>query len=270
MRLARQILAEDPAFAPTGTPLAIRQQVCALVRHHGLPANFMDKSDPRRAVIIAAETARCDLLCILARADACGRITTAPDDMPDRVALFGEFARECGCFAEPFGFASDHSRFCYYRTENAEPTIDRYDASRATVTLMSGLPAAGKDTWVRQHAAELPVVSLDALRTELDVDAGDDQGPVVRAAKEQAKAAGLSFVWSATNTTKMIRTGLIDLFTAYLARVRIVYCEASLADIRERNARRKNPVPPRVIQKLWENLDVPDRTEAHEVIFAEH
>jgi putative nucleotidyltransferase with HDIG domain len=269
MRMARRILAEDEAFGVTGTPLAIREQICALVRHHGLPGTFLNKPDPRRSIITAAETARCDLLCILAEADARGRICAQPDDMKDRVAIFADFARECDCYDRSYPFASDHSRFRYHRTLGAEPTIDIYDASRATVTLMSGLPASGKDSWIRCHAADQPLISLDDLRSQLDIDPGDDQSPVIRAAKEKAKdylRAGRSFVWNATNTTRMIRDGLIDLFAAYSARIHIVYCEAPPAEIRQRNARRQSPVPERVIEKLWAHLDVPDKTEAHRVI----
>ena len=48
---ARRILADDPAFAPLGTPFAVREQILGLVRWHGLPANYLEKPDPMRAVI---------------------------------------------------------------------------------------------------------------------------------------------------------------------------------------------------------------------------
>ncbi len=40
---------------------------------------------------------------------------------------------------------------------------------------MSGLPGVGKDTWLARSRPELPVVSLDAVREDLDVDATDNQ-----------------------------------------------------------------------------------------------
>ena len=44
---ARRILAEDPAFAPLGTPFEIREQVLALVRWHGLPGELPRQAGPR-------------------------------------------------------------------------------------------------------------------------------------------------------------------------------------------------------------------------------
>ncbi|HWE95128.1 MAG TPA: AAA family ATPase [Tepidisphaeraceae bacterium] len=270
-RVARRILAEDPAFGPAGTPFPVREQICALVRHHGLPSTFLEKADPQRALLMASMTARCDLLAVLAEADMRGRVCVGRDDAVDRVALFRDFIAECGCAAAPYSFASDHSRFHYFRTAGVFPTIDLFDASHCTVTLLSGLPAAGKDTWVRANAGDQPVIALDALREEFAIDPGDDQGPVIHAAKDRAKVflrRHESFVWNATNTTRMLRDGLIDLFTAYGARVRIVYCEAPFVEIRRRNRARKHPVPQRIIEKLIDHLDVPDTTEAQEVLYA--
>ncbi|HET6250350.1 MAG TPA: AAA family ATPase [Tepidisphaeraceae bacterium] len=270
MRMARRILG-DEIFGPGGTPFHVREQICALVRYHGLPGTLLEKADSQRVVITASMTARCDLVAILAEADTRGRICPGLDQAIERVQLFRDFAGESSCLSGPYPFASAASRFRYFRTPGAPPTIDVYDATRCTVTLMCGLPASGKDTWVKQNAGDAPVISLDALRTEMDVDPSGDQGPVIRAAKEQAKAylrENRGFIWNATNTTRMLRDGLIDLFTAYNARVRIVYCEAPMNDIRRRNAARKVPVPMRVIEKLMDHLDVPDLAEAQEVEYS--
>ena len=271
-RVARRILMEGADGAPGFDPPAfgVREQIVGLVRHHGLPAVFLDKPDPQRAVIAAAVTARCDLLSVLAEADARGRICRGPDDAAERVGLFREFCAEVGCPAGPYPFASDHSRFRYFQSDALPPTLQVYDDTRLEVTVMSGLPAAGKDTWVAAHAGERPVISLDVLRGELDVDPRDDQGEVIVAAKELAKdylRARQPFIWNATNTSRTLRDGLVRLFAAYRARVRIVYCEAPPAMTRERNARRRAPVPEAVMEKLFNGLDVPDLTEAHEVVY---
>ena len=262
MRVARRLLMEMNA------PLACREQVAALVRHHGLPAMLSDKPDPTRSLLTAATTARLDWLAELAAADAAGRVCLEPDDTPAKLALFRDACAVDPCWAGPYACASPASRVRYFRTPQSPPTQQVYDdPAAATVTLMAGLPAAGKDHWLAHHY-DGPVISLDALRTELRVDPAADQGPIVLAAKDQAKAhlrRREPFAWNATNTTRTVRDGLVDLFLAYGARVRIVYVEAPLAVMRDRNRRRPRPVPTAVVDKLIDHLDVPDATEAHAV-----
>jgi predicted kinase len=131
---------------------------------------------------------------------------------------------------------------------------------------MSGLPGAGKSTWIAENARDLPLVSLDALRAALDVDPEDSQGQIVQAAREQARQhlrAGRSFVWNATNLSRAVRGQCIRLAADYGARVRIVYVEAPADALFARNRSREHPVPRRVIEKLLDRWEVPDRTEAH-------
>lgn len=52
---------------------ASREQICALVRFHQWPFYLIDRPDAQRAAFTISQSARCDLLAILARADATGR-----------------------------------------------------------------------------------------------------------------------------------------------------------------------------------------------------
>lgn len=264
-RMARQILSQ-PEFGPT--PFEIREQIVNLVRFHGLPGNFLEKPQPERAVIRASMTTPLNWLAILATADAQGRRTEQPDDMPQRVEMFADFANEWDCFQRPRKFSSPHNRFEYFRREDAHPTLELYDDCQFEVVMMSGLPAAGKSHWVDKHRGELPVISLDEVREELDIDPAENQGTVFVTARERARVLmrkQQSFIWNATNTTRMLRDQLISLFRDYHARIRIVYCEASWEEICRRNAQRSRPVPQPVIDKLFNRLDVPTLIEAHEV-----
>ena len=152
--------------------------------------------------------------------------------------------------------------------EERDPDYTAYDDTEFEVVLMSGLPGVGKDTWIRQNFADRPVIALDALRKKLKIAAEDDQGPVIAAAKEQAREwmrKKQSFVWNATNVTRMMRQQLIELFLSYNARVRIVYLDAPFNTILQRNRNRQNSVPEQVIYKLLSKLEVPTITEAHQV-----
>jgi predicted kinase len=156
----------------------------------------------------------------------------------------------------------------YFRTPTAHPTLARYDDTRGEVTILSGLPGSGKDTWVKANTGGREVVALDDIRAELGVEPGEEQGEVVAAAYNQAKAllrAGRPFVWNATNVSRVLRGKVIDLAADYNARVRVIYLEPPIPQIRARNAGRVKYVPQRVWDRMLDKLDVPTPAEAHAV-----
>lgn len=145
-------------------------------------------------------------------------------------------------------------------------------ASRSRVTLMSGSPGAGKDTWLRMNRPDLPVVSLDCIRTELEIEPTENQGEVIQAAREQCREhlrAGCDFAFNATNITRLTRQRWIGLFADYKARIEIVYIEPPLQTILEQNKKRENPVPESVILGLFKKLDPPSITESDSLIIVD-
>lgn len=265
--LARELLwLGNDLEAPV--PFAIRERIAKLVRHHGLPLWLLEKSSPERAVMDASQTTRLDLLALLAEVDVRGRICADQQELLERVELFRVLAQENECYTKPRAFPSAHSRFMFFRSEGRDPAYAAYDDTRCEVVMMSGLPGVGKDRWIHDHLPDWPVVSLDRLRKDLKISPEAAQGPVIQAAKDEARELlrkQQSFVWNATNVTRLLRGQLIDFFASYHARVRIVYKEAPFDEILSRNAARPTPVPEAVIYQLLRKLEVPDLTEAHEV-----
>lgn len=253
---------------PMPAPFAIREQIAGLVRYHGLPLQFLDRPDLARAVIEASQSVRLDHVALLAETDVRGRICQDQQELLERVALFREFCQEQACYTAPRAFASEYSRFIYLQSEHGDPDYEAYDDTRLEVVVMSGLPGAGKDTWIRTHLPDWPIISLDGVRRELGVSPEDDQGQVVQAARERAREflrQQRSFVWNATNITRMMRRRVIDLALAYHARTRIVYIETPFTDILKRNRARLASVPEGVIYRLLDKLEMPVVSEAHQV-----
>lgn len=260
--LARRVLRE------LGCDLVTRERIVALVRFHGRPVYLLEKSSPEREVISLSWLADNRLLHLFAVADTRGRRTREMNRPEENLHLWKLVAEECGCYGRPYAFANDHARFLFFRDELSSLSYAPHEAFRCTVTLMSGLPGAGKDTWLARHRPALPVVSLDAIRDDLDVDPTDNQGEVIQAAREKCREhlrAGRDFAFNATNVTRQTRSRWLSLFADYHARVEIVYLEPPLRVVLARNRQRTHPVPENVIHRLEEKLEPPTLTEAYAV-----
>lgn len=254
-------------LATFGCPPALREWIVALVRNHALPPRILERDDPVREVIRMSWLLDTRLLGMVARADFRGRVCrTASARSEDEITLWDLVCQEHGCDGRSYAFGNDAARFRYFR----EPEFDRrhvpHEAYRCTVTMLCGLPAAGKDTWLARHRPGLPVVSLDALRDELDVDLTKDQGAIAQAARERCREhlrARRDFALNATNLTERIRGRWVNLFAGYDARVEMVHLDVPLGTALARNRRRLRPVPEGVIRRLHDRTEPPTWLECH-------
>lgn len=262
---SRQIL-----FQETPAPFALREQVAKLVRYHGLPLLVFDKPNPQRYLLKASTEVDTRLLAMLAKADVLGRICNDQDDLLYRIDCFEAYAKEQACWGETYPFASDLARFTYFQQDQGYPAYEPFDDTWSEVILMVGLPGMGKDTYIRTHYPNLPVVSLDNLRRKHKVAHCDAKGNgrIIQLALEEAREhlrVKRSFVWNATNLTRNNRSRLIELFTTYKARVRIVYIEVPYELWQEQNLQRTYAVPLKVMEKMLRKLEIPSPIEAHQV-----
>lgn len=260
------------ALREIGCDLRTREEIASLVRYHGRPPYLLEKENPEREVIALSWLVNNRLLYLFALADTRGRQATEMTRPEENLHLWKLVADEHACFERPYAFANDQARLLFYRDQLSSLHYTPHEKYRCKVTLMSGLPGAGKDTWLACHRPEMPVVSLDAVREELDIDATENQGQVIQTAREQCRQhlrAGRDFAFNATNTTSLTRKRWIDLFADYSARIEIVYLEPPLQTISEQNRQRPNPVPGSVITRLVEKLEPPTIAEAHAVTFVD-
>ena len=243
-----------------------REQVCALVRLHGLPVWGMEKGDPARAVILASWRVSNQLTYLLAKADVLGRICATRDELLYRVEIFRELCLENDCFDTERPWFNPHSRFKYYWSENTFPS-EIYDDTRFNMIMMSGIAGSGKDTFCAKNYPDLPVISLDNIRRELKIKPDDrnGQGKVAQLAYSRAKdwcRQKQSFVWNSTNLTADLRARLIGTMSVYDPKITINYIETSLEDIFQR---RKADIKSSILERMIAQLDMPLPFEAHEV-----
>lgn len=264
---ARTILYKDvPA------PFHIRETIAALVRYHGLPVWVMERENPAKKVCEASLRVNTHMLKILSVSDIQGRICRDKASLMESAELFEMLCREQDCWEKARDFATSHARFHYFRTENSYINYVPHDDFKCEVTLLSGLPGMGKDYYLSTLSQDISVISLDAIRRKHKVSPTDKSanGRIVQEAKEEARnylRKGQSFIWNATNISQQMRSQLIDLFITYGARVKIVYIEKPYEVWRKQNREREFMVPEPVLDAMLGRLEIPQLTEAHEVVY---
>ncbi len=248
------------------------------------PSHMVDEGPERtlnRAIrfsVEAGEGGWSELLA-LCEADQNGRVSLSGADkmLPLRLLRIAlEEAREAhqaDLLAGPWPFESAASRLRFLRGDlNASPWFTPPEPTGPRVTILSGLPGAGKDSWLRAHRPDLPVVSLDLIRDRLGVGPTDNQGAVLQAGFEEARVhlrAGRDFAWNATCLTRRTREKIVGLARDYDAEVTIVSLDVPLAAALTRNRGRENPVPEPVIRKLADRREPALAEEAHVLVSVE-
>lgn len=266
---ARSILYKD-----IPTPFRTREIICKLIRYHALPIRVFDRDDPRKEVL--RTSLECDnrLLTMFAEADMKGRISLN-NDIPDLLYQVGAFAEQCkedGCYDKPGTFASDLTRFDYFLKDGVWPQQETFDDTSCNVYIMCGLPASGKDHYIKKHLSHLPSVSMDDLRRKhgLNRNHDTDKGQIIQMAKEHAKEhlrRKEDFVWNATNITKSTRESVINNMLPYRPKIHIIYVEKPYRKLLHDNLDREHPVKESSIAHYISKLSVPSLTEAHTVTY---
>lgn len=267
-KTARLILYRD-----IPTPFHIREHICKLVRHHGLPIWAIEKENPQLDVVAASLKLDTKMLALFAKADILGRIADDASEMMIRVELFEELCKENECYGVPRFFRTNTAKRHYFQ-KRGESFID-YEPfeteGKFTAYLMCALPGSGKDTYIKNWMPSTPVVSLDDIRRKNKVKRGDSKGEghAIQEAKELAKSymrAGQDFIWNATNITGEMRSKFISDFEDYGGFVEIIYIEVPYRELIRQNHNREHKVPEQALERLISGLEVPDQTESHNLL----
>lgn len=255
-------------------PFEMREHICRLISVHQVPFFAFEAGPGKPSTDFTARRLSWQLsvklLCLLAEADMRGRICPDKETVLDSIELFREAARIDRCYDQKKTFASNHTAVSYFRGLGVDPSFDLHKEPGSKVTVMAGLPASGKNTWVENHCKGLPVVSFDDARAELGLRHGQNEGMVSHAAIDKARALlreKLPFVWNATHLSLQMRQKTLDLLFAYHAEVDFVYVEAPRSVILSRNKKRDTSLSNKRIEEMLFKWEVVLPMEAHTVSY---
>lgn len=253
-------------------PFTLREQICRIISVHQIPfyalKELRENYSPEFLVHKLSWELPVWMLCCMAKADIQGRICENKQTVLDEVELFKEFALEQQSLYQARSFADDYTRIQYFRGANVVPDYSLYPEQGSEVILLSGLPASGKNHWVREYYSDLPVASYDDARQSLKLRYGQNEGAVAHLVVDNVKQwlrAKQPFIWNATHLSRDMRTKALDLLYAYHAKVRIVYLEQPERELLIRNNKRDTTLTNKKIQSMLYKWELPLPTEAQRV-----
>lgn len=259
-----------------GIPFFIRENICNIIATHQIPFFAFDDKPKAGKVRTPQYLAHSlswqlplDCLLAVAKSDMIGRHYELKQDSLDDIELFTEISKEEGCYDKPYPFPDDVTMLKYFRSVGDIPAnFPFYKETGSHVFVMSGIPASGKSSWIEKK--NLPVVSFDDAKEELDLKHSDNCGAayqlVVSRAKEMLRKHE-DFIWDATHLSKQMRDKTLDLLYAYDARVTIVYVEQPEKVVKERNIQRNGTLTNKKIESMLFKWEVPTKLEAHEILY---
>jgi putative nucleotidyltransferase with HDIG domain len=239
------------------------------VFYHGYPFWLLEKENPLKSAITTSLLTSNKLLYIFAKADLYGRVCGDQADMLYRLELFREFCLENNIYDQPKQFNSAYDRFYYFNVNDSYPDTELYHHYEYDIYMMCGLPASGKDSYIHQRwGEELPIISLDDIREELDISPTENQGRVIQLAREKSKEycrKKQSFIWNATNITKNMRAQLIQTWLPYQPKINMIFLFKNINDaLRDNTGREKEyKIANSKILAMHEKVQFPTVLECH-------
>ena len=273
---AREVLWRKAGLSGKREYQCLRESVCFLIRYHTQPAHLHENENAAVKALKIAENVRlapyfsAKNLCILTEADERGRINSDKEVRLLNIDLAREIFREARVWRSPYSFICETTRYACLSGKNVWKDQELFDDTWGEVILMCGLAGTGKDTYIKEHYPNLPVVSLDDIRCEMKVSPDENQGRVIQAAHEKARKylrLKQPFVWNATSLMPSLRKNQVSLFEDYGARVKIVFLETGWAENIRRDKERKRTVSEKVIGDMLKKLVPPEAFEARNVVW---
>lgn len=251
-------------------PFKIRHEIAGLIAMHSRPSfllkgtPFNPDYPPEAIIIQTSQYCRNDLLITLATADTLGRLTKVKPDITI-FSLYQDSAIALHCHDQPFQFENGLSRYKFLHSKSGNYHYKAFEAYRTTCHIMFGCPGAGKSTFIKQNLKECIIISTDAIRKELKLDAGDKSSDLFTVAYERFKQAirdKKEVVWDATNTKLLFRQKPIGIAHDYNCKTIIHIIDADLPTCLKQDSKRVDSVGGKVLDMFGDSLSFPDTNEA--------
>jgi predicted kinase len=252
-----------------GVPFSMREQICTIIEHHLSPFYVFRKAENTRDTAfkvkrLSWEVGRLDLLIAVCEADMRGRTYVNMSEELTNLDMVRLTAEELGCLNEPMPFVSNYVRRKYFVNNGSvdEDVIDLWPEPEGSIVhMMHGLPASGKDTYVRTHNTNnLPVLSYDDALAELGLKYSKSNiGHAVHLVHDRAKqllAKKAEFWWNATHLEKQHRDATLNMIHSYNGKAKMVYLETGREELFTRNTNRNSTLSNKDLEGMLYRWDI--------------
>lgn len=272
--MARELLWKEFGLCGSEEKQQLRESICALIKYHSFPPHVIKDSKAEQKMLRIASVSKLakgfnlKKVCILSDADVLGRECYDKQEYLERNDYCKILAEDLGCLDKAYIFKDNFSQRAYFLNRTTWRDQEMFNDTWGKVIMVCGLPGTGKDTWISKNHPDLPMVSLDNIRKQLNILPTDNQGKVISTAQGRVKELLRNkqpFVWNATNITESLRMKWISLFEQYGAGVEIVFLETEWEAELQRNSDRQDVVPVSKIADMLSKLEIPQPFESENV-----
>jgi len=119
-----EVTARSVLYKDIPTPFHIREEICKIVRYHGIPLWSIGDEDAAKRAITCSHLVRNDYITMVAKADILGRECHDKEEQFQKAEFYEEFTKELECYNQPRAFESDLARFTYLSSHEDAPYPD--------------------------------------------------------------------------------------------------------------------------------------------------
>jgi predicted kinase len=144
---------------------------------------------------------------------------------------------------------------------------------QAEMTIMCGLPGCSKSTWIKKHNKNAVIVELDWIRKEIfghQFHYNAEQF-VIGMAKSIARilcSQDKDVIIDSTGLTIGIRNEWVNMAKEYGYKTKIVFIDVPIEECKKRNAKRENPVPDEVYERMEGIFQIPRKQKSEDLILS--